>query len=240
MKVMWICVTVALSITFLYYFGKQSFVESTLRQLGLGGMANAFIAFITEGPNAQLNKLTYWVGILTVSYLVIPALVIRFRFKEKLRDYGISPKGSMSEYRIYLLMLCVMLPLVLYFSGTASFQERYPFYNLAPGEPLWPRFWLWQLLYLFQFFALEFFFRGFMVLGLRQRFGYYSVFVMTIPYCMIHFGKPMPETVAAIIAGIVLGTLSLQSRSVWMGILIHYTVAITMDLAALWRQGMLF
>jgi hypothetical protein len=56
---------------------------------------------------------------------------------------------------------------------------------------------------------------------------------------MIHFGKPFGETIAAIIAGIVLCTLSLKSRSIVLGVLIHYTVAITMDLFALWREGVL-
>jgi len=54
---------------------------------------------------------------------------------------------------------------------------------------------------------------------------------------MIHFGKPFGETIAAIIAGLILGTLSLKSRSIVLGVIIHYTIAITMDVFALWRQG---
>ena len=63
---------------------------------------------------------------------------------------------------------------------------------------------------------------------------------MTIPYCMIHFGKPMPEAIAAILAGIILGTLSLKSKNIWLGVLIHCSVALTMDLCSLWQKGMLF
>jgi membrane protease YdiL (CAAX protease family) len=96
---------------------------------------------------------------------------------------------------------------------------------------------LWQCLYLSQFFALEFFFRGFIIHGIKKRFGFYSIFVMMIPYVMIHFQKPMPETFGAVLAGVVLGTLSLKSRSIWLGVAIHYAVAITMDLTALWQKG---
>ena len=39
-----------------------------------------------------------------------------------------------------------------------------------------------------------------MVHGTRERLGALSVFAMMVPYCMIHFGKPMPETVGAVIA----------------------------------------
>jgi membrane protease YdiL (CAAX protease family) len=56
--------------------------------------------------------------------------------------------------------------------------------------------------------------------------------VMVVPYCMIHYGKPMPETLGAIVAGIVLGTLAMRTRSIWGGVLIHIAVAITMDMMA--------
>jgi membrane protease YdiL (CAAX protease family) len=50
---------------------------------------------------------------------------------------------------------------------------------------------------------------------------------------MIHFGKPMPETLGAIFAGIILGVLSLKSNSIWLGVLLHFSVAIAMDCFAL-------
>jgi membrane protease YdiL (CAAX protease family) len=163
--------------------------------------------------------------------------LIKFTFKEKFSAYGLSMGGAFADYKIYVLMLCVMIPLVLFFSHTESFQARYPFYNIAKGESFYPNLLIWELLYFIQFFALEFFFRGFMLHGTKHRFGFYSVFVMTIPYCMIHFGKPLPETIAAIIAGIVLGTLSLKSKSIWLGVAIHYSVAITMDVCSMWQKG---
>jgi membrane protease YdiL (CAAX protease family) len=42
----------------------------------------------------------------------------------------------------------------------------------------------------------------------------------------------MAETFGAIIAGIVLGTLALRTKSIWGGVLIHVGVALTMDLLA--------
>jgi membrane protease YdiL (CAAX protease family) len=60
---------------------------------------------------------------------------------------------------------------------------------------------------------------------------------MVVPYCMIHFGKPFLEALAAIAAGIVLGTLALKTRSIWCGVLIHVSVAISMDVAALVQRG---
>ncbi len=98
----------------------------------------------------------------------------------------------------------------------------------------------WWALYALQFVALEFFFRGFMVHGLKWRLGYAAIFVMVVPYNMIHFGKPLAEAIGAILGGVTLGTLSLKTRSVWWGAALHIAVAATMDLLALWHKGLLF
>ena len=192
--------------------------------------------FIRFFDNEQLSQLANWVFVLCTFYFIVPVVVIKFFFKEDLSDYGLRWKGAFKDYWVYLVMLGIMVPLVAFFSTTRSFQARYPFYDMMPGEKLYPNFWIWEAMYFCQFFSLEFFFRGFMTHGLKHRFGFYSVFVMTIPYCMIHFGKPLPETIAAIAAGIVLGTLSLKSRSILLGVLIHYSVGLMMDLAALYHK----
>jgi membrane protease YdiL (CAAX protease family) len=92
---------------------------------------------------------------------------------------------------------------------------------------------VWEVLYAAQFFSLEFFFRGYWLRSMRTALGSNAIFAMVVPYCMIHFGKPFPETLAAIAAGVFLGTLAMKTRSIWSGFLIHVSVAISMDLAAL-------
>ncbi len=236
-KIFCICMYVAFSLTCIHYFMDASFTAGFLRNIGAKGLGAAFEHLMYSSPKAKLWSLAWWAVLIITFYFVIPASIILIGFHEKLSNYGLRLNNAFKDIRLYAVMLCVMVPLVLYFSSTKSFQARYPFYEVAPGESLFPDFMIWECLYFLQFFSLEFFFRGFMVHGLKQRFGFYSVFIMTIPYCMIHFGKPMPETIAAIIAGIVLGVLSLKSRSVYLGVLIHYSVAITMDLCSLWHKG---
>jgi membrane protease YdiL (CAAX protease family) len=114
---------------------------------------------------------------------------------------------------------------------TESFQQMYPFYDEASRSVF--DFVAWQFLYAAQFVFLEFFFRGFLIHGLKQRFGIYAIAVSTVPYCMIHFGKPFPETMGAIIAGIALGGLSLFTGSIWLGAAIHISVAMSMDVLAI-------
>jgi hypothetical protein len=54
---------------------------------------------------------------------------------------------------------------------------------------------------------------------------------------MIHFGKPWLEVSGAIVAGVVLGSVSARTRSIWAGVLVHATVALLMDVLSLQRRG---
>ena len=86
---------------------------------------------------------------------------------------------------------------------------------------------------------LEFFFRGFLLHACRPAFGANAVFVMCVPYLMIHFAKPWPEATGAILFGLFLGILALRSRSIWGGAAVHMTVALSMDMLALMQRGQL-
>ncbi len=239
-KALIICIITAFSLSMIYYLGRYDFLRDFLSGIGATELLQKTDSIVYANPQSNIGELAYWVTMLVMFYFVVPAFVIKLVFKEKLSDYGVKWKGAFKDYHLYIIMLLVMIPLVLYFSGTKVFQARYPFLNVKAGQPLNADFFKWELLYCAQFFALEFFFRGFMLHGLKKRMGFYSVFVMTIPYCMIHFGKPLQETLAAIVAGIVLGCLSLKSRSILLGCLIHMSVGLGMDLAALWQKGFFY
>jgi membrane protease YdiL (CAAX protease family) len=92
---------------------------------------------------------------------------------------------------------------------------------------------LWESMYIAQFFALEMFFRGFMLVPLRRTLGSGAVFAMCVPYVMIHYGKPYLEASVAFIAGVALGSLSMRTKSIYSGFLVHVTVALLMDVLAI-------
>lgn len=216
-----VCITAALCLTMTHYLGKSP-----------------WRGFLPSLP-AQFSQITWWAITVIAFYLIVPALIVKVVLRERLRDHGIRLQFSVNELPIYGVLLAVVLVMVVGFSATDAFQAKYPFYSPRLGEPLWPLFWTWEALYVLQFAAVEFFFRGFLLHGTKCRLGFSAVFVSMVPYCLVHFGKPLPETLGAIIAGIVLGIFSLKSRSIAPGILLHCGVALGMDLAVLWRKGLL-
>ena len=72
-----------------------------------------------------------------------------------------------------------------------------------------------------------------MLFTMARYMGAYAIFVMVIPYAMVHFGKPFAETIGSIIAGTALGTLALRTRSIFGGVLIHIAIAWSMDILAI-------
>ncbi len=150
-------------------------------------------------------------------------------------DLGYRLVGIGRHLPAYGIAYLVMLPLLVWVSGFQSFGTFYPFYERAVegGAGLWV-YWAG---YALQFVGVEAFFRGYLTFGLAPRFGWLAVPIMTVPYTMIHFAKPMPEAVAAIGAGLLLGTMALRSRSWVPGVFLHVAVALTLDILVMARAG---
>jgi membrane protease YdiL (CAAX protease family) len=239
-KVVIVLLAVTLGLLVQHFVAMQEGIPpaaGALRAVGLAGWADELWETMWSAPRAQLNRLTWWSAWSLLMYVAVPVFLIRVVFRERVRDYGVKIGGIFADWWVYALMMAVAWPAIYLASASDRFQSTYPFYRLAGGERAWPNLVQWELLYTLQFFAVEFFFRGFLVHGLKHRFGAYAIFVMVVPYCMLHFTKPMPEALASVVGGVALGFMSLRTRSIWMGTAIHVTVAWSMDAASLWRQG---
>jgi len=187
----------------------------------------------------ELWQLGYWAIVKVIAYFVIPAIAIAVHPRLHWRDIGFSTEGLSSHARLYALLFIPVFVAVVAVSFTEEFTTYYPFYFHATRSAF--DFWIWELLYVAQFFSLEFFFRGFLLQPASRTMGSSSIVAMMIPYVMIHFGKPLPECFAAVLAGVVLGTLALKTRSIWAGFFLHVSVALSMDvLSCLHRDGVGF
>ncbi len=225
----WVALILApILLTLYYYYGRSHFYNHKLASLVEPALG------IASHPYKELFPFVYWALISVTIRLLIPALAIRFVLKEKLADYGFRlwKKG---HAKIYLGMYGIMLPLLFWASSQPDFMKKYPFYKGADQSLV--HFIVYELAYGTQFAALEGFFRGFLLFALYKRFGHQAILIMTLPYCMIHFGKPIPETLGSIIAGIVLGHMALKSKSWIPGALLHWSIGFTMDILCLWQRG---
>jgi membrane protease YdiL (CAAX protease family) len=210
----------ALALPVLEYFGRTDFFYSQ------------FPAFSRQ--HFGLYPQLWWAAWTIILFLIVPAIIVKVVFNKRLRDYGFKLKIKRQYYAIYLGMFLIVLPFAIYASTRTDFRAIYPFFRGAFYAPL-SHIIIWEVAYLATFIALEFFFRGFLVLGLEKNFGKLAIGVALIPYVMLHFHKPPLEAFAAIFAGLILGAVSQHTRSILGGILVHIGVAATMDFLALNR-----
>lgn len=140
--------------------------------------------------------------------------------------------------RPYFILLLCMVPLLAFAASRPDFLAVYPkLQNIRFVYPHTENPRLFQLLYEIayglDFFSIEFFFRGFLVLAFAQFAGYKAVLPMAAFYCSIHFGKPLFECISSFPGGLILGAVILRTRSIWGGLIVHLGIAWLMELAGM-------
>lgn len=199
-----------------------------------------FVPDLVSDDTSEMSRMVQWATVQIVFYGVVPLAVWRIGLRRSLNAIGLRVRGTASHAWVYIGLFLLAVPFVLVASASSEFQERYPLPATPAGSEPWPELWVWWAVYAAQFVAVEVFFRGFLVLGLAPRFGALAIAVMVIPYTMIHFVKPPAEAVAAIVGGLVMGTLAYRTRSIWWGVALHCAVAALMDVASLWHKDLLW
>jgi hypothetical protein len=222
-----VLITVALSLVLARFFGGHRFLSQHPGVLAPFGTL----------PYPDLHPHLYWSAFKLVTYVALPVLCIKLFLGTSVRDHGLRFVRKPRVWLLYTAMFLAVLPLAYVASLTPDFANTYPKYRTAGDS--WTQFLLWSFAYGLQFLTLEFFFRGFLIFALARSVGSLSIFVMVVPYAMIHFGKPLAECLGSILAGIALGTVALRTRSIYGGVAVHCGVAWSMDLFALAHTGAL-
>ncbi len=180
--------------------------------------------------------------------VVVPMLLIRFVFKQRLSDYGLGlPPRRLWKLsaQTFIILMALCLPAFLIATGNADMRATYPLYRpfKDAGE-----FILYELTYLPFFIAIEFIFRGYLLFGLagvrdeevRRRgtnlgvpgqffFGKYALLIQMLSYTAWHLGKPLPELWGTLAWGLAAGVMAYTIRSIWPVVAAHWLLNVVFD-----------
>jgi hypothetical protein len=176
------------------------------------------------------NQVIYWPFKLLV---VTAALFTIWKLtKERQPFYGTAVTNF--SFQPYFIMLLIMVPLVAAASTQHDFLAMYPklksvaFLNNQQNSGLYKL--LYELSYGSDFFSIELFFRGFLVLAFAKWFGKDAILPMACFYCTIHFGKPLGECISSFFGGMILGVVIYHTRTIFGGLMVHLGIAWMMEL----------
>lgn len=203
----------ALLLTLHKYFGSSQFLTKTYA--GLTDYYAATIMFISA----------------FILLGILPLLMISFLFKDSLKEYGLQMGDWRSGFTSIFWLFPIISILMLYPSSNT--QEMIVYYPLdkEAGASVFKFFRFEIIRVAFFYTAWEFFFRGFMLFGLRKYVGdWLAICIQTIPSCLWHIGLPAGEIFASIFGGILFGVMALKTNSILYPFILHFLIGVTLDL----------
>ncbi len=214
-KVIVIFLSIAIIQTISWYYSSRRFFRTYL------------FDSVPADYDVYLAEYLYWFISDFFTLFILSLLIIKFVLKENLRDYGLIWGDYKTGIKISVFFLAVMLPIIWIASSADSFVQKYP--HLHSAKESWGLFLIYESGMLIYMFAWEFIWRGFMLFGLKEKFGYYAVLIQMIPFVILHNGKPELETFGAIAGGIALGILALRTKSIYYCVAVHIGVMFFID-----------
>lgn len=161
---------------------------------------------------------------------VVPALIVKLVFRERLADYGVR----LGDWKLGMAIVAVLgLIGVLLVYPVTRLDSMRSFYPVDPAaRESVSAFVRLQLATLLLFLpGWEFLHRGFMLHGLRGTTGeWVAVCAQIIPSALWHIGMPVAVAFAALPAGILFALITLRTRSIYWALLLHFLVRLASDL----------
>jgi len=199
------------------------------------GYPETFDPFINFNlPEDQIIRINQFIIFFILTF-IIPVLYIKLAMKQKLTDFGIGLGDVKAGLKSLILIPLIIVPSIYFGAKMPDLQMEYPLAKSLLNSQ--SNLILYELAYfVFYYIAWEFFFRGFILFGLKDKFGAFNaILIQTISSCLVHIDKPEGEIIGSIIAGIILGIIALRTKSIWYVVILHAAIGILTDLFIIYR-----
>jgi len=156
-------------------------------------------------------------------YLVLPSLLI-VALKGRLQDHGLA-LGDWRQGALWTLAFVALSVATVYISVEyiPGIRQYYRYEVFGPAL-------LWQTVVYMT--AWEFFFRGFLLFGLKKLGFAAANSIQTLIFFLMHIGKPGPELYSTLLTGLIFGYITYRSKSVIPMIIIHSSILLSVVLFA--------
>lgn len=201
---------------FIEYQKIKRFLEENYKVILILGVSTLSLTLQWYRPiNALLPAFSY-----IFYYMLLPVFVTYFLLKDNPLQYGFT----LGDYNIWLpyvgITIFITIPILLLAS---RFSQVYRYYGKGFS------YYEFFILTLPTLLAWEYLLRGFLLFGLKERFGEASIIIQMVPFVLLHLGKPEIETLSCIITGLWFGWVAYRGRSFWPAFIIHVFINFTVS-----------
>jgi hypothetical protein len=192
---------------FLEYKEIKRFIEENYTVILVLGVSTLSLTLQWYRPIRSLPAFSY-----IFYYMVLPVFMVYFLLKEDPLQYGFT----LGDYSVWLpyvgITIFISIP-ILFLSSRFSQVHRYYGKGFSYHE--------FFTLTIPTLLAWEYLLRGFLLFGLKERFGEASIVIQMVPFVLLHLGKPEIETLSCIITGLWFGWVAYRGKSFWPAFIIH-------------------
>jgi len=172
-----------------------------------------FVAFFLIKSVPEIPK--------SVLLLMFVPFIITLLLKYDLEEIG-AGFGHIKDAIPRTILLSVLF-IAAMLVGLKLFPEILPYYQNVSKVPDF-----WAITFI-SIFAWEFFFRGYLLLGLSKTIGFWwANGIQTVLFAIIHIGKPLPEAYSTLISGLLFGWLAYRTKSFFYPFIVHASLNIVL------------
>lgn len=170
----------------------------------------------------------HFLAVNTMLMLWAPLLVVFLVLRSEPDLFGFGLGESKRTLRliavVYVLLLLLFIPL----SQIRTFAQSHPM--AADATRSVSGYLYFAAAYGLYLFCREFFFRGFLLFGLRRLLGWGAIVVQAAAFALIHARAGVLEIVFAFAAALFLAWIAVRARSFVPGFILVWATSITFDL----------
>ena len=200
---------------FIEYQKIKRFLEENYKVILILGVSTLSLTLQWYRPIRALPAFSY-----IFYYMLLPVFVTYFLLKDSPLQYGFT----LGDYNIWLpyvgITIFITIPILLLAS---RFSQVYRYYGKGFS------YYEFCALTLPTLLAWEYLLRGFLLFGLKERFGEASIIIQMVPFVLLHLGKPEIETLSCIITGLWFGWVAYRGKSFWPAFIIHVFINFTVS-----------
>ena len=181
---------------------------------------------MTNDQNLHVNQFIRFFGL----FFVLPVVYIKFAMHKNLKDFGLGLGNVKNGLNTLLIIIPIVVIAIFFASDMTDVRSEYPLAKSLLHDQNHLVFY--EIAYIiFYYIAWEFYFRGVLIFGLKDKFGAFNaILIQTISSCLVHIGKPEGEIIGSIIVGVIFGVIAFRTRSIWYVFVLHALIGVLTDL----------